>query len=54
MEDMRFRIADSEAIRSVRRDEVQELNSRKEREKDSMYCFFGSVNRCDFFQKMCI
>ena len=53
MEDMRFRIVTPEAIESVRRDESAEIELSEERGKRiHLYCFFGSINRCDFSENL--
>ena len=53
MEDMRFRIVTPEAIGSVRRDESSEIELSEERGKRiHLYCFFGSINRCDFSENL--
>ena len=53
MEDMRFRIVTPEAIGSVRRDESAEIELSEERGKRiHLYCFFGSINRCDFSENL--
>ena len=53
MEDMRFRIVTPEAIESVRRDESAEIELLEERgKKIHLYCFFGSINRCDFSENL--
>lgn len=53
MEDMMFRIVTPGGDRSVRRDESAEIELTEERGKRiHLYCFFGSVNRCDFSENV--
>lgn len=50
---MRFRIVPPESMGSVRGDERAEIELVAEQEeKVHLYCFFGSVDKCDFSENL--
>lgn len=52
-EDMRFRIVPPESMGSVRGDERAEIElAAEQEEKVHLYCFFGSVDKCDFSENL--
>lgn len=52
-EDMRFRIVPPESMGSVRGDERAEIElAAEQEEKVRLYCFFGSVDKCDFSENL--